>query len=92
MKLKTNLFTLMRIIAEQKRENDGLRSAVSDLMEKNRQTRLAAEIRKRQLEAENKNLQEEVDYYKQKVAEKKMVAADEIEAMIKFYANGGVET
>ena len=91
MKLKSNLFTLMRIIAEQKREIDSLRSAVSDLMGKNRQTRLAAELRKRQLEAENKNLQDEVDYYKQKLTEKQMVATDEIEAMIKFYANGGVD-
>ena len=91
MKLKTNLFTLMRIIAEQKRENDSLRFAVSELTEKNRQTRLAAEIRKRQLEAENRNLQDEVDYYKQKATERQMVATDEIEAMIKFYANGGVD-
>lgn len=90
-KWKLNLITLMHMVCEQKRENDALRSAVSDLTEQNRKIRLASELQKRKLYAEIDNLQGEVDYYKQKSTERQMVATDEIESMIKFYANGGVD-
>ena len=90
-RLRTNIFTLLRLIAEQKRENDALRSAVSDLTEQNRKIRLASELQRRKLYAEIDNLQGEVDYYRQKSTERQMVATDEIESMIKFYANGGVD-